>query len=68
MPINNRTNKETTTDESNLGFKNGMLGKFAWKKQANIKKGKGRKKKDKETKNINVFQKGAKGKPKKKTE
>ena len=44
-----------------MGFKNGMLGKFVWKKQANIKKGKGKRKKDKETKNINVFQKGADG-------
>ena len=61
MPKNNRTKKETTTDESNLGFKNGMLGKFVWKKQANIKKGKGRKKKDKETQNSNVFQKGVDG-------
>ena len=38
-----------------MDFKNGMLGKFVWKKQANIKKGKGTKKKDKETKNIYVF-------------
>ena len=38
-----------------------MLGKFVWKKQANIKKEKGNKKKDKETKNIIVFEKGADG-------
>ena len=44
-----------------MGFKNGMLGKFVWNKQANIKKGKGKKTNDKETKNINVFQKGADG-------
>ena len=49
--------------------KNGMLGKFVWKKQANIKKGKGKNKKDKETQNINVFQKGVDGqKTKKKME
>ena len=38
-----------------------MLGKFVCKKQANIKKGKGKKMKDKETKNINVSQKGVDG-------
>ena len=65
-----------------MGFKNGMLGKFVWKKQANIKKGKGKKKKINKPK-ILVFSKeglmdktkknGAlkgktKGKPEKKTE
>ena len=44
-----------------MDFKKGMLGKFVWKKQANIKKGNSKKKKKKETKNINVFQKGADG-------
>ena len=43
----NRIIKETTKHESNLGFKNGMLGKFVWKKQANIRKGKGKKNNDK---------------------
>ena len=47
---NNWRNKETNKNESNLGFKNGMLGKFVWEKQANIKKGKGKKNKDNETK------------------
>ena len=41
-----------------------MLGKFVWNKQANIKKGKGKKKKTKETKNINVFQKVVDGQQK----
>ena len=58
---NNRRNKQTTKNESNLGFKNGMLGKFVWKKQANIKKGKGKKKKDKETKKYQCFPKGVDG-------
>ena len=43
-----------------------MLGKFVWKKQANVKKGKGEKKKDKETKNISVFQEGVDGQEAKK--
>ena len=37
--------KETAKNESNLGFKWEMLGKFVSKKQANINKGKGNKKK-----------------------
>ena len=45
-----------------------MLGKFVWKKQANIKKGTGKKKKDKETTNINVFQKGVDGQKAKKNQ
>ena len=62
-----RTKTKTTEyinkhpNESNLDFKNGMLGQFVWKKQAHIKKGKDKKKKDKETKIINVFQKGTDG-------
>ena len=32
--------KETAKNESNLGFKKGMLGKFVSNKQANIRKGK----------------------------
>ena len=43
-------------NESNLGFKNGMLGKFACKKQANIEKGKGKKKQIKKPK-ILIFSK-----------
>ena len=39
-----------------MGFKNGMLGKFVWNK-----KGKCKKTKDKETKNINGFPKGVDG-------
>ena len=46
-------------NESNLGFKNRMLGKFVWKKQANIKKGKARNRKIKKPK-ILIFQ-GADG-------
>ena len=41
---NNRRNEETTRTEGNLGFKKRMLGKFVWKKQANMTKGKGNKK------------------------
>ena len=63
----NWINKQTTKNESNLGFKNGMLGKFVWKKQANIKKGKGKKNRDKETPNVNVFHKGVDGQKAKKT-
>ena len=44
-----------------------MLGKSVSKKQANIRKGKGKRKKNKETKNNNVFQKGLMGKMEKKT-
>ena len=42
-----------------------MLGKFG-KKRANIEKGKGKNKKDKETKHINVLQKGVDGQKAKK--
>ena len=45
--------------------KKGVLGKFVSKKQANIRKGKG-KKKAKETKHSNVFQKGVDGQQAKK--
>ena len=58
--------KKKYKHESNLGFKNEMLGKFAWKKQANTEEGKGKKKKDKETKHINVFQTGVDGQKAKK--
>ena len=54
---NNRINKEITQNGSNLGFKNGMLGKFVRMKQANARKGKG-KTKIKETNNI-MFSKKA---------
>ena len=56
--------KKTTNNESNLGFKKGMLGKSVSKEQANIRKGKGDKKKNKSTppkKRNNVFQKGVDG-------
>ena len=39
--------KEIAKNESNLGFKKGMLGKFVSKKQANIRKGQGKRKKNK---------------------
>ena len=41
---NNKRSKENNQNESNLGFKNGMLGKFVRKKETNIRKGKGKKK------------------------
>ena len=41
-----------------MGFKNGMLGKFVWKKQANIKKGKARKRKIKKPKILVFYKKG----------
>ena len=44
-------------NKSNLGFKNGMLGKFVWKKQANIKKGKARKRKIKKPKILIFYNK-----------
>ena len=58
--------KEPAKNESNLGLKKGMLGKFVSKKQANIRKGKGKKKKIKETQNNNVFEKGVDGQKAKK--
>ena len=61
-------NKSKTTEEINkqpkwkqFGFKNGMLGKFVWKKQANIKKGKGRKRKIKKPQILMFSKKGADG-------
>ena len=39
--------KKKTINEGNLGFKKGMLGKFVSNKQANIRKGKGKQKKNK---------------------
>ena len=39
--------KETAKIESHLGFKKGMLGKSVSEKQANIRKGKGKRKKNK---------------------
>ena len=41
------TEKEPAKNESNLGLKKGMLGKLVSKKQAKIRKGKGKKKKNK---------------------
>ena len=41
---------ETAKNESNLGFEKGILGKFVSKKQANIREGKGKKRKPRETK------------------
>ena len=40
------TEEHSAKNKSNLGFKNGMLGKFVWLKQTNINKGKGKKNKD----------------------
>ena len=51
------TEKEPAKNESNQGLKRRMLGKFVSKKQANIRKGKGKKRKIKETQNNNVFEK-----------
>ena len=58
--------KEPAKHESNLGLKKGMLGMFVSKKQANIRKGKGKKIKIKETSNNNVFEKGVDGQKAKK--
>ena len=46
MKIETNTTKEkkTTQNKSNLGFREGMLGTFVSNKQANIRKGKGKKK------------------------
>ena len=45
MKTNTKTTKEKHAKiESNLGFKNGMLGKFGSMKQANTNKGKGNQK------------------------
>ena len=45
MKIETNTTKEKTTpNKSNLGFKEGMLGTLVSNKQANIRKGKGKKK------------------------
>ena len=41
------TEQEPAKSESNLDLKKGMLGKFVSNKQANIRKGKGKKKKPK---------------------
>ena len=49
-----------------MGFRKGMLGKFVSKKQANIRKGKGNKRKNKRNPNNNVFQKRADGQNEKK--
>ena len=48
-----------------MDLKKGMLGKFASKKQANIKKGKA-KKKDRRHQKVNVLQKGLKDKSQRK--
>ena len=45
MKTKTRRKTKTAKNESNLGFKKGMLGKFVSNKQANIRKGKGKQKK-----------------------
>ena len=47
--------KETAKNESNLGFKKGMLGKLVSNKQANIRKGKRQAKKNKRNPTKNLF-------------
>ena len=47
--------KETAKNESDLGFKKGMLGKHVSNKQANIRKGKGKQKKYKRNPTKNLF-------------
>ena len=55
---------KTANNESSLGLRKGMSGKFLWRKEANMKKGKQHKRKNErnieQTKEIdNVFSKGA---------
>ena len=49
MKAKTRTTEEkiNSQNESNVGFKKGMLGNFVSNKQANIRKGKGKQKKQK---------------------
>ena len=51
------TEEKTTKNESNLGFKKGMLGKCVSKEQANIRKGTGKRKKDKRNPKTRIFPK-----------
>ena len=58
--------KEKAKNESNLRFKKGMLGKLVSKKQANIRKGNGKRKKEKQKKPKTIFfQKGVDGQKRK---